>query len=315
MDWNTICTYGAELALTTDQLATLSAIFEKTKNTLLPECLKKWHQGGIEPYVQEQLADSIEQYQFLLLLHIATVPFFKECYKDLPPAMAKEISADTGIWVKKMTADYGVPCLDTRIYGWCRDCFNTRVKQFGRLQCNSKDPYLCENFLYRNPDGTVDVVEGNIPDASKGTPALKYGDPVINIHIPEAGPMYRTDIVASLRAMADFSAKYQPDHEYKAIAAYSWLLDPAFRDLLPETSNIIAFQNLGHVFVMPSRPDETREVIWRLWSRKEMLAGPEKAMTFEQRTSLQRNVAKYLAEGGKFTEHAMIIFRDELEKL
>ena len=38
-------------------------------------------------------------------------------------------------------------------------------------------------------------------------------------------------------------------------------------------------------------------------------------MTFEQRTSLQRNVAKYLAGGGKFTEYAMIIFRDELEKL
>ena len=37
MDWNTICSYGAELALTSDQLATLSAIFEKTKNTLLPE--------------------------------------------------------------------------------------------------------------------------------------------------------------------------------------------------------------------------------------------------------------------------------------
>ena len=118
-----------------------------------------------------------------------------------------------------------------------------------------------------------------------------------------------------MRAMAAFSREYQKDYDFKAFVYYSWLLDPVFQKLLPETSNILALQRMGHLFMMPDGPDETLEVIWRLWGHKEMQAGPAAAMSFERRTSMQKNVSEYLANGGKFMEAVMVIFPDELEKL
>ena len=316
MDWNTLLSYGAELALTDVQMAALKNIYDKTKDSLLPACLAVWHNKGEMELIKQALPDEMEQNQFLLLLHIAALPFGKECHKAYPAAMFQEIKADTAIWVRKMEKDHDCPCLTPRIYGWCHDVFTTRVKQFGRLQCNSIDSYACKNIIYRRSDGSgIDIVSGTTPDPSKGVPALSYGDNVINVHIPEAGPMYPKDIIASMRAMAAFSREYQKDYDFKAFVYYSWLLDPVFQKLLPETSNILALQRMGHLFMMPDGPDETLEVIWRLWGHKEMQAGPAAAMSFERRTSMQKNVSEYLANGGKFMEAVMVIFPDELEKL
>lgn len=316
MDWNAILSYGAELALTDAQMASIKNIYDKTKDKLLPACLAVWSKPEAIDLIKQELPGEMEQQQFFLLFHIASLPLAKECYKAYPPAMLKDIMADTAIWVRKMEKDYGYPCLSFRIYGWCRDGFNTGVKQFGRLQCNSISSYACKNIIYRRFDGDgVEISNHTTPDPLPGIPALSYGDKIINVHIPEAGPMYRQACVDSLRAMAAFSREYQKDYDFKAIVCYSWLLDPVFQKLLPETSNIRAFQDLGHVFMMPNGPDETLEVIWRIWGRQEMLAGPEQAMSFERRTSMQKSVTEYLVNGGKFGEGVMVIFPDELERL
>ena len=93
MDWNTLLSYGAELALTDAQMASLKNVYDKTKDSLLPACLAVWHKQGEMGLLKQALPDEKEQNQFLLLLHISTLPFAKEYYKAYPDAMFQEIKA------------------------------------------------------------------------------------------------------------------------------------------------------------------------------------------------------------------------------
>ncbi|HET8895332.1 MAG TPA: hypothetical protein VFM96_14665 [Gaiellaceae bacterium] len=62
------------------------------------------------------------------------------------------------------------------------------------------------------------------------------GDGVLDVHIPETGPLTPVACDASFaRAREVF-----PDHH--TAACRSWLLDPALADVLPEDSNIVRFQ-------------------------------------------------------------------------
>lgn len=62
------------------------------------------------------------------------------------------------------------------------------------------------------------------------------GDGVLDVHIPETGPLTPAACDASFaRAREVF-----PNHH--TAACRSWLLDPALADVLPEDSNIVRFQ-------------------------------------------------------------------------
>ena len=90
--------------------------------------------------------------------------------------------------------------------------------------------------------------------------------------------------------------------------------DPVLRGLLGPSSNMLAFQSLGHNWRWEEM-DQTRNVLWRVWGDAGTKAGPEHADRLVQDNSLRRSVASYLKNGGHFTEGVLIIFRDELPKL
>ena len=54
---------------------------------------------------------------------------------------------------------------------------------------------------------------------------ISVGDPIIEIHIPAAGPLKTEDCLASIAAANEFFGKYYPDYKYKAFTCHSWLLD------------------------------------------------------------------------------------------
>jgi hypothetical protein len=65
---------------------------------------------------------------------------------------------------------------------------------------------------------------------------------VIDLHIPESGPMTPGAIDASLDEARAFFPRHFPDERYTAFGCGSWLLDPQLLEYLPEDSNIIRFQ-------------------------------------------------------------------------
>lgn len=68
------------------------------------------------------------------------------------------------------------------------------------------------------------------------------GDGVIDLHIPESGPLTPEAVDASLDQARVFFPRCFPAERYTAFACGSWLLDPQLREYLPEDSNIVRFQ-------------------------------------------------------------------------
>ena len=136
---------------------------------------------------------------------------------------------------------------------------------------------------------------------------LKNGDPVINIHIPESGPLKPAACRDSMLRARDFFAEYLPDYPWKAFFCDSWLLDPQLPSILKPDSNILAFQNLGCLVPFPGEAD----TIFRCFGVKGARDG---VGTVPLRSSLQHTFAQFLKEGHRFHYGAMILLREDLDK-
>ena len=82
---------------------------------------------------------------------------------------------------------------------------------------------------------------------------LTEGDQILEIHIPEDGPMGFDGCGDSLRQIAQFFPKHFPNRPFKAICCTSWLLDPTYQKLLSPKSNIVRFQHECYLFPSSSR--------------------------------------------------------------
>ena len=70
---------------------------------------------------------------------------------------------------------------------------------------------------------------------------LCKGDPVIGLHIPEAGKLTPDLIDETMIRIKAFLEEYYPDYPYKAFVCHSWLMDPQLISLVGEDSNIAKF--------------------------------------------------------------------------
>lgn len=250
--------------------------------------------------------------QFLLFCIVANYRKLPELYQrnGWPVEMLEGIRGDLKLWLETMLRDYGEYGLTPRIFDWERECLAGVVKSFGRLQANDIHLFQPGLAVCRNSDGTLQVV----PDSEKEKlPKVELSrlDKVINIHIPASGALKREDCLRSLLQMVKFSEKYNPDHDFKAIVCYSWLLDKQFQQLLKPDSNILKFQHLGHLVQLPDA-DQTEEVRWRIWGEKYLHTPADKLPV---NNSMEKSVAGFLASGGSFNEGLLIIFKDEADSL
>ena len=138
-------------------------------------------------------------------------------------------------------------------------------------------------------------------------PVLKPGDPVINIHIPESGPLKPQACRESLFGARDFFDRYLPDYPWKAFMCDSWLLDPQLKAILRPDSNILAFQDIGYQLPFPGEAD----TIFRCFGVKGARDG---VGTVPLRSSLQQTFARFLKEGHRFHYGAMMLLREDLER-
>ncbi len=128
---------------------------------------------------------------------------------------------------------------------------------------------------------------------------LSQEDVICNLHIPADGPLLEADCRDSLARMKAFYQKYFHVTP-KAFICESWLLDPVFASLLPETSNILAFQQLGHLLPFPGKSEMVNRVFGVKALKDGLNAVPHK-------TRMQKIFAAYAENGGKFRNGAFFI--------
>jgi hypothetical protein len=114
--------------------------------------------------------------------------------------------------------------------------------------------------------------------------------PVLNIHIPESGPLDPQECEASLRAAPRFFSEHISTAHYTRGICESWLLDPQLAEYLPETSNIIQFQRR---FTIAKEGEPKNDSIIRFVFRRV----PGNLDELPRRTRLERAVVDHIQAG------------------
>lgn len=140
---------------------------------------------------------------------------------------------------------------------------------------------------------------------SKAGVTVNSGDPVINIHVPEDGPLTHEDVLESYRR----AYRYFGCTGTQTFVCHSWLLYPGNYEFLPARSNIRAFMN---DFDIIQRDDSKRSGdLWRVFGPCQPFDDTSK---FPRDTELQRNMIKYLDEHDFVTGAGYGIFLFDGEK-
>ena len=207
--------------------------------------------------------------------------------RGIPRTVWLDSMTDLRLWLQNELRNRGTIGLGPLGRPWQAALYRGDVTRHGRLECNSE-------FFYRHE---------TLRD-EHGQELLAPGDAVINLHIPEDGPMDFASCGASMRRMAEFFACWKPHYEWKGFLCESWLLDRQLHALLPARSNILKFQTLGRHY--PT--GEPSDAVFRIFG----YAAPESVVN---PTTLQQSAAKFLREGGKFVPEGMFIPREAVEEV
>ncbi len=127
--------------------------------------------------------------------------------------------------------------------------------------------------------------------------ALEYefrtqeGEQVIALHVPSGVDLSEQSVERSLGQAGRFFRTYYRDYEYKRYVGTSWLLSPALRPLLPETSHIRSFQDRFEIVREYPDNKEFLELVFQV-------PGDTSYAQLPEATSLQRGVKALLLRGG-----------------
>ena len=202
-----------------------------------------------------------------------------------PDKVWRDSMTDLKVWLRNEERNRGVIGLGPLARSWEATIYQGNVTRHGRLECNTECHY--EHEPLRNERGQV---------------ILEPDDAVINLHIPEDGPLDLAECSASLRRIARFFAQCRPGYPWKGFLCESWLLDRQLLAMLPPGSRIAAFQALGQHYIM----HPTDSTLFRIFGTADPFA-------IANPTTLQRNAARFLKAGGQFIEEGMFIPRAAIE--
>lgn len=89
--------------------------------------------------------------------------------------------------------------------------------------------------------------------AQEWVPVLARGDVMLDVHIPAGEKLKHEACLKSYDRAMDFFHRYFPEIHFKGFMCESWLLGAQLKRLLPDSSNIVAFQS--DYFRYPIRSD------------------------------------------------------------
>jgi len=123
---------------------------------------------------------------------------------------------------------------------------------------------------------------------------INKGDTVLNLHIPPCGGMSDEVRIDSYNKAADFYRDVL-NITAKAFICRSWLLSSVNREILPPTSNIIAF--MGDFDIIEENEQKTFPFSWRIFGKASTLPVNE----WPEDTTLQRGYKKWILDGNYAT--------------
>ena len=123
------------------------------------------------------------------------------------------------------------------------------------------------------------------------------GTPMLDVHIPAGEPLDTEAALAAMNRAPEFFRRYF-HREFPLLHCHSWLLGPELKEVLPEGSRILRFQNLFTVYQTDHLHRQAEERIFGFLS--------DDAGRYPEGNSLQRAAKGYLLEGKKFSMGAGI---------
>lgn len=170
---------------------------------------------------------------------------------------------------------------------WYPIFFRCDIVKLGRLEY--------ETTTYKGPDRTI------------GGVTLRTGDRVRSIHIPSSGEDFSREARLDSYRMAYKFFQDQLAGGPLVCVCHSWLLYPEYKNVLPESSNIVSFMGDFHIVEEDHGSFDDR---WRVFG-----ADADKAPAdLPEDTSMRRAFKKHLLAGGK-TGAALGILVFDGEKL
>lgn len=148
-------------------------------------------------------------------------------------------------------------------------------------------------LLFRIGELEFEIVseEGEKAEMSQSEKRSPY---LLHVHIPSDADLSPECCDESFRMADQFFAEHFPEMAGSKFACDSWLLSPALKELLPEESRILQFQNRFEVKSWNKEEDAYLEWVFK---RKDL---PLEKLPEE--TSLQRKMKAYVLQGGKIGE-------------
>lgn len=174
---------------------------------------------------------------------------------------------DIRIWCEDYLQKNGMPGF--REAEWVGRSLRLEVIRIGRLQF---EPILLSQNV---------TLGGN---------TFTAGTPILDVHIPAGEPITPEATLDSMSRAPEFFRTYF-NQEFPLLHCHSWLLSPALKELLPECSRIIQFQNLFSVYKTDNEERQAEERIFGLLS--------DNPRDYPENTSLQRTAKQYLLNNHK----------------
>lgn len=159
-----------------------------------------------------------------------------------------------------------------------------------------------DDMIIGNPISKAGFAENCIVklDPTEWIALLHNGDKTINIHIPAGAPLTPDLCRESLELAKVFWSKHFPDYKYKVFVCFSWFLDPQLDEILGKDSNIVKFHHLGRIYPIGNESG----VIRRVFGENAKIDGIN---SVPHKTNMQRNIAKFINNGGVLRNGGLVI--------
>ena len=135
---------------------------------------------------------------------------------------------------------------------------------------------------------------------------LSRDDPAVEIHIAAGSPLDHQSCRDSLQRSRCFFNVHFPDRPFASYLCHSWILDAQFEQLLPQTSNLVRFQQEVYLFPIRGRSWETLNAVFG--------RGTTTISKVRLQTTMQRAFAGHLKSGGHFRSGGCFILADDLHR-
>jgi len=239
--------------------------------------------SGIKAIAEkERIHQDLAMLAVVLLLGMDAKPLYDE--KNLSEKIYFDSMKDITIWTKTCMTEAGHVGLYE--FGWIMNFIRADIIRLHRLEFH---------------EITFDPVE----KWEKADLTVKDGDRVINIHVPQDGPLTHDDVIESYRQ----AYRHFGRSGTAAFVCHSWLLYPGLLEFLPENSNIRKFAEDFEIVETDHRKNYGE--LWRVFGKRKSYVPSE----LPRNNSLQRGLADYLAAHDNVTGAGYGIFAFDGEKV